>query len=296
MSGQVCEAAGHPPQATSHKRKVCIVTGANTGIGKVTALALAKTGMRVVMVCRSAERGEATRAEIAAQSENRAVDLIVGDLSLQSQVRQVAEEFKARYERLDVLINNAAVMTRTRTLTAEGFEAMFALNHLAYFLLTNLLLDTMKASAPARIVNVCSNAHRFVKKLDFDDLQGEKRFGTLRAYALSKLENIYFTYALARRLAGTGVTANALHPGVIRSELNRQMPAFAVWLFNRFTKPPEEGAATSLYLSSSPEVEGVNGKYFDECREKKTTPISYDVEESEKLWRLSANLTGLDVL
>lgn len=273
--------------------KVCIVTGANTGIGKATALALAKHGAAVVMLCRSRERGEAARAEIASES-GREVELLVADLSVQSEVVRAASDFTARHTRLDVLINNAAVMMPKRTLTADGIETMFAVNHLAYYLLTNKLLDLMKASGPARIINVSSNAHRFIKALDFDDLQGEKKFGTLRAYALSKLENIYFTYALARRLQGTAVTVNALHPGVIRSELNRNLPAFAVWIFNKFTKPTEEGAATPLYLATSPEVEGVSGKYFDDCREKKTTPISYDVEASEKLWQLSAKLTGLN--
>ena len=273
--------------------KVCIVTGANTGIGKATALALAKHGATVVMLCRSRERGEAARAEIAAAS-GRDVDLIVADLSVQAEIRRAANEFVARYTRLDVLINNAAVLMPKKTMTADGIETMFAVNHLAYFLLTNLLLELLKASGSSRIINVSSNAHRFIKKLDFDDLQGEKKFGTLRAYALSKLANIYFTYALARRLRGTAVTANALHPGVIRSELNRSMPALAVWFFNKFTKPPEEGASTPLYLATSPEVEGVSGRYFDACREKTTTPISYDVEASEQLWRLSAKLTGIN--
>jgi NAD(P)-dependent dehydrogenase (short-subunit alcohol dehydrogenase family) len=270
-----------------------MVTGANTGIGKATAQALATAGMTVVMVCRSRERGEAARTEIAARAGRSDVDLMVADLSLQSEVRRLVSEFKARYSQLNVLVNNAAVVLPKRTLTSEGVETMFAVNHLAYFLLTNLLLDTLKASAPSRIVNVSSNAHRFIKKLDFDDLQGEKKFGNLRPYALSKLENIYFTYALARRLEGTGVTVNALHPGVIRTELNRSLPGPVVWLFNKFTKPAEAGAATPLYLATSPDVEGVTGKYFDDCREKATTPISYDEQAQEQLWRLSAQLTGL---
>ena len=273
--------------------RVCIVTGANAGIGKATSMALAAGGATVVMVCRSRERGEEARAEIAANSGRRDVDLLVADLSLQSEVRRVAAEFNSRYSRLDVLINNAATVTRRRTLTPEGIETMFAVNHLSYFLLTNLLLDKLKATSPSRIVNVSSNAHRFIKQLDFDDLQGEKSFGNFRPYARTKLENIYFTYALARRLAGTGVTVNALHPGVIRTTLNREMPAAMVWLFNKFSKPPEEGAATPLFLATSPDVEGVSGKYFDACREMQTTPVSYDVDASENLWRISAALTGL---
>lgn len=275
--------------------KVCIVTGSNTGIGKATALALAQKGATVVMVCRSRERGEAARTEIAQQSGRGDVDLLVADLSLQSEIRRLAGEFRAKYDRLDVLINNAAVVLPKRTLTAEGVETMFAVNHLAYFLLTLLLLDVLKASRPSRIINVGSNAHRFIKRLDFDNLQGEKGFNSLRPYAMNKLENLYFTYALSRRLEGTGVTVNALHPGVIHTELNRSLPAPIVWFFNKFTKPPSEGASTPLYLASSPEVDGVSGKYFDECREKSSTPVSYDVEAAEKLWQLSAKLTSADL-
>ena len=276
--------------------RVCIVTGANTGIGKATALALARNGSKVVMVCRNHERGETARAEIAGASGRTDVDLLIADLSRQAEIIRLAEEIKDRYPRLDVLINNAAVLMRTRTLTQDGIETMFAVNHLAYFMLTILLLDRMKTTGRARIINVSSNAHRFAKPLDFDDLQGEKRFSTLRAYALSKLENVYFTYSLAGRLSKTQVTVNAMHPGVIRSELNRNMPQLAVWIFNRFTRPPAEGAATPLYLATSPDVEGVNGKYFDACHEKETSPVSHDREAAERLWSLSERLTGLSLV
>jgi NAD(P)-dependent dehydrogenase (short-subunit alcohol dehydrogenase family) len=273
---------------------VCLVTGASVGIGKATAVELAKRGMTVVMLCRNAERGEAARAEVIAKSGRGDAALLLADLSLQSEVRRAAGEFEARWPRLDVLINNAAVVTRRRTLTAEGFETMFAVNHLAYFLLTNLLLNKLKESSPSRIINVSSNAHRFIKRLDFDNLQSEKSFGSFRPYAVNKLENIYFTQALARRLHGTGVTVNALHPGVIRTELNRAMPALAVRVFNLFTKPAEEGAATPVYLATAPELAGVTGKYFDECREKETSPASHDSDAAERLWRLSAQLTGIE--
>lgn len=272
--------------------KICMVTGSNAGIGKATALELAKRGATVIMVCRSQERGAAAQQEIKAQSGNAKVDLLVADLSSQAAIRQLVQEFESRYDRLHVLINNAAVALKRRELSKDGIEMMFAVNHLSYFLLTNLLLDTLKASAPARIINVASNAHRF-GRLDFDDLQGEKRYHMFRAYALSKLENLYFTYALAKRIEGTGVTVNALHPGVIRTELNRDLPQFLKWLFDRFMKPAEKGAETPVYLADSPEVEGVNGKYWDECKAIPSAPRSYDKEAAETLWQLSAKLTGL---
>jgi len=245
------------------------------------------------MLCRSRERGEEAHAAIAAETGAQP-DLALCDLSVQSSIRRASAEILDRHSRLDVLINNAAMVTNRRTLTPDGIETMFAVNHLAYFLLTGLLLPRMRETGRARIINVGSNAHRFIKQLDFDDLQGEKRFQSLRAYAMSKLENLYFTYALARRLEGTGVTVNALHPGVIRSELNRNLPAFVVRVFSLFTRPPEEGAKTPLYLASSPEVEGVSGKYFDDCHEKRTTPVSNNVEAQERLWRVSAALTDID--
>lgn len=274
--------------------KICMVTGASAGIGKAVSASLAARGATVVMVCRSAERGERAIAEILRQHPEAKLDMLLADLSQQAEIRLLVEAYRSRYDRLDVLINNAAVLTRKRTLTVDGIETMFAVNHLAYFLLTNLLLPSLRAAEQGRIVIVSSNAHRFIKRFDFDALQGEKGFSTLRAYALSKLENIYFTHALARRIEGAGMTVNALHPGVIRTELNRTMPAFAIWLFNRFTRPPEEGAATPVYLAESPDVAGVNGRYFDACREKQTTPVSYDEVAEERLWQLSARLTGLE--
>lgn len=274
--------------------KIYMVTGANAGIGKATALELAKQGETVVMVCRRRERGETAQKEIIAQSGNQNVDLLIADLSSQVAIRQLVKDFQSRYDRLHVLINNAAVALKRRQLSVDGIEMMFAVNHLSYFLLTYLLLDTLKASAPARIINVASNAHRF-GRLDFDDLQGEKRYFMFRAYAQSKLENVYFTYTLAKRLEGTGVTVNALHPGVIRSDLNRELPGFLKWFFDLFMKPAEKGAETPVYLATSPEVEGISGKYWDECRQIPSAPPSYDEEVAERLWQVSAKLCGLTV-
>ncbi len=269
-----------------------MVTGSNAGIGKAVALELARLGATVVMVCRSRERGEAAQAEIRAQSGSAKVDLMLADLASQASIRQLAAEFQAHYSHLHVLINNAAVMLRERILSPDGFEMTFAVNHLAYFLLTNLLLDTIKADAPARIINVSSDAHRIVK-LDFENLQGEKKYHTFRAYAQSKLENVYFTYTLARRLEGTGVTVNCLHPGVIKTDLNRGMPPLIAWISNTFFgKAAETGAETPVYLATAPEVEGMTGKFFQNKKAIKSSAISYDTEIGERLWRLSAQLIG----
>ncbi|MFQ5793638.1 MAG: SDR family oxidoreductase [Candidatus Bipolaricaulia bacterium] len=243
--------------------KTRIVTGANSGIGKATALGLAKLGVTVVMVCRNPRKGEAAMAEIKAQSGNESVDLMIADLSSQQSIRQLVADFTDRYQRLHVLINNAGLHLSRRFVTADGIETTFAVNHLASFLLTNLLLDVLKASAPARIVNVTSSAHS--RTMDFDNLQGEKQYNGMQTYTQSKLANILFTYELARRLEGTGVTVNCLHPGTVRSGLQRNLPRI-FRLLRLFFATPEKGAETSIYLASSPEVEGVSGKYFSDKR------------------------------
>lgn len=273
--------------------KVCLVTGANSGIGKETALALAKMNARVVMVCRDRARGEAELEEIKQQSGNHTLELMLCDLSSQKSTRQFADDFKASHDRLDVLVNNAGVYLRKRTLTIDGIEATFAINHLAYFLLTNLLLDTLRRSAPSRIVNVSSDAHAY-GQVDFENLQGEKKYGGVRAYAHSKFENIMFTYELARRLEGTGVTVNCLHPGAVATGLFRALPKPLEAIIKLFTLSPEKGAATSIYLASSPAVEGVNGKYFVKKAVAKSSQSSYNEEVAHRLWDVSAQLTGLD--
>jgi NAD(P)-dependent dehydrogenase (short-subunit alcohol dehydrogenase family) len=272
--------------------RVVVVTGANAGIGKAAALALARMGARVGMVSRSRERGEAARAEVVRESGSAAVDLFLADLSAQAEVRRLAAEIRERCGRLDVLVNNAAVYTRERTLSPDGIELQFAVNHLAPFLLTNLLLDLLERSAPARVVTVSSEAHRPVR-LNWDDLQGERRYLGLRAYGTAKLANLLFTRELARRMAGTGVTANAVHPGVVGTEL-----LFGGWgplrLLRRFMRTPEQGARVVVRLASARELEGVTGRYFRDEREIRPSAAALDDEAARRLWRLSAELTGLD--
>ena len=277
--------------------KVCLVTGANSGIGKQTALGLARMGATVVMVCRSKERGEAARLEIRRESGNTSVDLMLADLSSQAQIRKLAKEFKDRYQRLDVLINNAGIGLAERKENTDGIEMFFAVNHIAPFLLTHLLLDVLKASAPSRVVNVSSFAHSWINKINFEDLQGKQKFSPMQIYAQSKLAILMFSYELARRLAGTGVTVNALDPGLVSTNLGHDVIGplrVARWVFmNVLAISPQEGAQTSIYLASSPEVEGVTGKYFMKQRPKRSSKASYDRETWQRLWKVSEELTGL---
>jgi len=272
--------------------KICIVTGANTGIGKETALGLAKLGATVVMVCRDRERGEAALREIKQKSRNDRVELMICDFSSQNSIRQFASDFKERHDRLDVLVNNAGVVLRERSMTEDGLESTFAINHLGYFLLTNLLLDVLKKSAPSRIVNVASTAHKY-GKLDINSWVIGREYSTFAAYANSKLANVLFTYELARRLEGTGVTANCLHPGGVGTNLFRGLPKFMQALIKLVTISPERGARTSIYLASSPEVEGVTGKYFARRRQQKSSEASHNKEAAHQLWEVSEGLTGL---
>ncbi len=274
--------------------KVCIVTGANSGIGKATALGLAGMGAAVVMLCRDRRRGEAARAEIKERSGSDAVDLMLADLSVQASIRDFAERFERAYGRLHVLVNNAGVVASRRTVTADGLELTFAVNSLAPFLLTNLLLEALKAGAPARVVNVAGSLHRW-GKINFDDLQLEKNYGVARAGCRSKLALVIFTYELARRLDGAAVTANCLHPGAVRAGIAKGLPWYlraAAVVARPFLLSPEEGARTSVYLASSPALEGVTGKYFNRMREARSSPASYDEEVAARLWRVSEELTN----
>jgi len=275
--------------------RTCVITGATSGIGRATAVALAEMGATLVLVCRDRQRGEDTLAAIAAQTGRRDASLVLGDLAVQRDVRRIAAELLAGDRPLHVLINNAGVVNLQRTVTADGIETSFAVNHLAPFLLTNLLLDRLHRSAPARVVTVSSEAHRF-GRLDFDDLGNERRYRFMRVYGQTKLANILFTAELARRTEGTGVTANSLHPGAVATSLGKNNGAWAraiIALLRPFFRTAEGGAATSVHLASSPTVEGVTGRYFVDCREKLPSPAARDAAAARRLWDVSERLTGL---
>jgi len=283
-----------PTINTSMQGKVCLLTGATSGIGKATALGLAQMGATVVMVSRDRARGEAAQAEIKTKSGNAAVDLLLADLSAQQSIRQLVENFQQRYTQLHVLINNAGLFVLRRRTTVDGLEMTFAVDYLAPFLLTNLLLDMLKASAPARIVNVSSNLHE-AGYIKLDDLQAEHHYRSMRAYGQAKLAVVLFTYELARRLQGTGVTANCLHPGFVATNIGQSGMGLASRIVTRlifaFGISPQEGAKTSLYLASSPEVEGVTGKYFVKGIPQRSAPISYDEALQRRLWEESLTLS-----
>lgn len=276
--------------------KVCLVTGATSGIGQATALDLARLGASVVVAGRDQQKCEQVVAHLRRESANPAVVYLLADLSAMEQVRELARQFQEKYSRLDVLVNNAGGFFMRREVSAEGLEMTFALNHLSYFLLTLLLLDTLKASAPARIVNVSSDSHRG-QQLDFDDLQLEHGYNGPKAYGRSKLANVLFTYELARQLAGTGVTANALHPGLVYTNLWGRVSPWLKPLFvpilRLVAKPPQEGAWTCLYLAASAEVEGVSGRYFVDEKAVRSDPASYDEEAARRLWDRSLALAGI---
>ena len=274
--------------------RVCLVTGSTSGIGKEIAAGLAGMGATVVLAGRSREKCEAAVQEIAARGVPASqLSYFVADLSSQESVRQLAKEFIDNYDRLHVLVNNAGVFVQKRELTADVIERTFAVNHLAPFLLTNLLLDRLKAGAPSRIVTTSSIAHRGAK-MDFADLQMSKSYGSIRAYGQSKLANILFTRELARRLQGTGVTANCFHPGAVRTNLVRGSGYGLVWgAASVFFTSPEKGADTAVYLASSREVEGVSGEYFVKRKQARASDPAYDSDAAEMLWEASEKLTRL---
>ncbi len=274
--------------------KICMITGVNSGIGKATAKGLAEMGATIIMICRNKERGEKAQKEIIELTGNKEVDLFLCDLSSQESVRKLVEEFKNKYQYLHVLINNAGVMLSKRTLSVDGVEMNFAVHHLAPFLLTNLLLDILKKSAPSRIINVTSAAHRMAK-MDFDDLQSEnKKYRLFKVYGVSKLAAMLFTYELSRRLENTSVTVNAVHPGVVNTNLSRDHSAFSRGFAKLFFKSPEKGAETSIYLASSIDIEGVTGKYFIKKEPKESSEESYNEEYAKRLWEISVDMTRLD--
>ncbi len=270
-----------------------MVTGATSGIGSVTARELARLGATVVVVGRHA--GRCAREVQRIERAGGHAETIVADLSSQAQVRRLAERLATRHRRLDVLVNNAGSLFMRRQMTEDGLEVTFAVNHLSYFMLTLLLIEQLRASASARVVNVSSVAHAG-HEIDFENLQGEMRYDRIEAYGRSKLANLLFTYELARRLEGTRVTANALHPGIVATNLGADkgwLRARVRNLLKRGMLTPEQGARTSIYLASSPEVEGVSGRYFHECREVHSSKASHDEGAAARLWRISEDLTGL---
>jgi retinol dehydrogenase-14 len=275
--------------------KTVLVTGGTGGIGRATALGLATMGANLGITGRDRERTERAAREIRAAGRGE-VDVFVADLSSQSEVRRLADEVLQTYPRIDVLVNNVGGYWNTRHVTADGLERTFALNHLAPFLMTNLLLDRLKQSAPSRVVTVSSNAQA-MGRIDFDDLQGEQSYSGSRAYNQSKLANVLFTYELARRLQASAVTANALHPGVVSTSFGAEDPGGVQRLFVPFMRPfmkaPAQGAATSIHLASAPDLEQVTGRYFANSKPKRSSKRSYDEAAAARLWQVSADLVGL---
>ncbi|MEJ5308780.1 MAG: SDR family oxidoreductase [Anaerolineae bacterium] len=275
--------------------KVCMVTGAASGIGAVTARALAQQGASVILVDRNAAKGVVVTEQIKRQTGNTALEFMRVDLSSQKEIRQLVQQFTSRHRHLHVLVNNAGALFGERQESVDGIEMTFALNYLGYFLLTNLLLDTLKASAPARIINTSSRSHARAR-INFDDLESRKNYRGLSAYAHSKLAIVLFTYELARRLEGTGVTVNALHPGIVATNFAMKdggIMGLIVRLFRPFFIGPEQGAQTGIYLATSPEVEGVTGKYFVKCKAVPSSPASYDRAVASRLWEISEQYTNL---
>jgi NAD(P)-dependent dehydrogenase (short-subunit alcohol dehydrogenase family) len=284
-----------PSQSGPMAGRTVLVTGGTGGIGKATALGLARMGAHLAITGRDRERTEGAAGEIRAAGGGQ-VEVFVADLSSQSEVRRLAGEVLQRLSRIDVLVNNVGGYWHTRHVTADGLERTFALNHLAPFLLTNLLLDRLTHSAPARVVTVASNAQA-QGRIDFDDLQGERSWSAARAYSQSKLANVLFTYELARRLPATSVTANALHPGVVRTSFGAEDPAGVqrrlVPFVRPFMKAPAQGAATSIHLATAPELEQVTGCYFANRKPTRSSKRSYDQAAAARLWRVSADLAGV---
>jgi NAD(P)-dependent dehydrogenase (short-subunit alcohol dehydrogenase family) len=275
---------------TTMRGKVCLITGANAGLGKATALSLAKQGATVILACRDAAKGNAALAEVEAASGSDRAALLVIDLSVQQSVRDAAAAVLQKFDRLDALINNAAVFKSKRVVTSDGLETMFATNHLGHFLLTTLLLDRLKASVPARILHITAPS---TVKLNFDDLQGERKFSGLWAFGASKMCNLLFSFALARRLDGTGVTSNALHPGLVKSTLMSESPFVMRTAVNLFSAPPERAAEAVTYAATSPDLANVTGKFLKGRQQITPDPYALDEQVQERLWEVSEKLVGV---
>jgi len=276
--------------------KVVLITGGTSGIGRAAATALAAMGAEVVVTGRSRERGELAVEEIRDTSGNARVSLMLADLAVQAEVRGLAEEFRERYDRLDVLVNNAGIIQSKRTETPDGIELTLAVNHLAPFLLTNLLLDLLKKSAPSRIITVSSEARRGAK-IDFEDLQSERRYRPFKVYGMTKLANILFTYELAERLEGTGVVANSLHPGGVNTNFGNNNRSFGTLIFRAFKpfmRTPEQGADTVVYLAVSPEAGKMTGRYLTDRKVVFSFEDPHDEVVQKRLWEVSEALTNLE--
>ena len=274
---------------------ICLVTGATSGIGAATALGLARLGATVVLAGRDPDKCAGAASRLQRVTGNRSISFLVADLSSQEDIRRLARAFEDRFDRLDVLVNNAGGYFRSRQVSADGIEMTFALNHLGCFLLTHLLLDRLWKSRSARVINVASQDHRS-GRIDFDDLMGEKQYDRRKAYAQSKLANLLFTYGLARRIGNPGPTVNALCPGSVRTNLganNGWLRKQLLGLLDRRRISPEQGADTVIYLAGSPEVQGVTGRYFIRRAETVSSDASHDEQTAERLWRISQTLTGL---
>lgn len=278
--------------------KTVLITGGTSGIGMAAAVGLASMGAHIGITGRDRTRAEQAAATIADQAGSPAVDVFIADMSSQAGVRRLASEVLVAYPQLDVLLNNVGGFWAHRHLTVDGLEHTFALNHLAPFLLTNLLLERLTTSAPARVITVSSGAHS-MGRIDFDDLMGEQAYSGQQAYNQSKLANVMFTYELARRLKGTGVTATALHPGMTNTSFSREDPsrkmAPIVFVVRPFMRSPKKGADTAVYLASSSAVEGVTGQYFVNRKIKKSEKSSYRIATTFRLWHVSADLVGIPV-
>ena len=276
--------------------KTCLITGATSGIGYATALEIARLGGSVIIVGRNETKCIQTAHSLTEISRNHPVDYLIADLSSQAQIRAIAHEFFRRYNHLDVLVNNAGGFFMRRKVSEDGFEMTFALNHLAYFLLTLLLLDALKASASARIVNVSSGSHLH-QHMDFNDLQLKRSYNPMKAYGRSKFANILFTYELSHQLSGSNITANALTPGMVATDMwklgNRWFGSLISSFMKPFSQSPLEGAQTSIYLATSPEVAGVTGKYFADLKPISSDPGTYDPAAAQKLWKISLELVNL---
>lgn len=275
------------------KGKVCMVTGANSGIGKIVSTELARMGAHVVMACRNPKSGEQARSEIVKNSGNMNVGLLLADFRSMKSVRDMVYEFKANHKRLDVLLNNVAIIPTKRRVTPDGLEEQFEVNYLSHFLLTHLLLGTLKASAPSRIINTSSGIH-VRGRIDFEDLQSEIKYNAHRVYGSTKLMDLLFTYELARRLRGTKVTVNAYTPGFSKTRLDREYSSLMRGMVSLMAKKPEKGAQTAIYLATSPEVETVSEKYFQNKKTIESSQLSYNKEVGSRLWRISEKMTGLE--